>query len=133
MIIKPITVRLVAYGQKANVANIRTRAAAFLKEENGAVDESCFQAMSAADAHAEIVAQRFEAESELKKPTASQAGIAITLAEVNERMVGEWLQELPVAKTCVAFATWLSFRENMDWQLLMADAGRWSTSRPHQG
>lgn len=130
MIIKPITVRLIAYGQKANVANIRTRAADFLKEENGSVDATAFVELSAAKVHAEISAQRLETDIALKKPTPSQCGIAITLAEVNERMAGEWLQELPVAKTCVAFATWISFRENMAWQLLIADGSRWSESRP---
>jgi hypothetical protein len=129
VLIKPITVRLVAYGQKANVAAIRTRAVAFLEDEHGRADEAAFTALSAADAHAEIVATRFEDDVALKKPTASQAGIAIVLAEVNERLVGDWLQELPVAKTCVAFATWTSAKDGMAWQLLIADGGRWSESR----
>lgn len=128
-IIKPITIRLIAYGQKANVAAIRTRAAALLKEENGSVDPAAFVEASAADVHAEIAAKRLDPEVELRKPTPAQCGLIITLAEVNERMAGEWLHELPVAKTCVAFATWFSPRENLDWQTLMADGGRWSESR----
>lgn len=129
MIIKPITVRLIAYGQKANVAAIRTRAAALLKEEHGKADPTAFVTAKAADVHAEILATRIDAEVELRKPTPSQEGLILTLAEVNERMANEWMQELPVAKTCVAFATWVSHREGMAWQLLMADGGRWSESR----
>jgi hypothetical protein len=52
------------------------------------------------------------------------------LPEMNERMVTEWMHELPIAKTCVAFATWFSPREQQNWQLLMADGGRWSEIRP---
>lgn len=130
MIIKPITVRLVAYGQKANVAAIRTRAADLLKEEHGKVDAALFKDLVALDAHTEIVAKRLDTEVVLKKPSASRIGIAITLPEMNERMTVEWLHELPIAKTCVAFATWTSEREKVTWQLLMADGGRWSESRP---
>jgi hypothetical protein len=128
--IKPITIRLVAYGQKANVAAIRTRAAAMLKEEHGAADPALFVETSAKDAHDEIAGKRLDTEIALRKPTASQAGLIVTLAEVNERMANEWLHELPVAKTCVAFATWDSPREGRRWQLLMADGGRWSEDRP---
>ena len=131
--IKPVTIRLIAYGQKANVAAIRTRAAKLLIEEHGAADAKAFSEVPAADVHAEILATRLDAEVELKKPTPSQAGIVIILAEVNERMVNEWLQELPVAKTGVAFATWTSPREKLAWQLLMADGGRWSENRPAAG
>ena len=128
--IKPITIRLLTYGQKANVAAIRTRAAAMLKDEHGAVDASAFVEMKAADVHAEILAKRSDPDPPLKKPTPSQAGLAITLAEVNERMANEWLNELPAAKTCVAFATWTGSREPMAWQMLLADGDRTSDSKP---
>ena len=36
VLIKPITVRLIAYGQKANIAAIRSRACDLLKDEHGA-------------------------------------------------------------------------------------------------
>jgi len=127
--IKPITIRLIAYGQKANVAAIRTRAAALLKDEHGKADPSAFVEATAAEVHAEIVAKRFDGETALKKPTASQAGLVVTLGEVNERMANEWLQELPVAKTCVVLASWTSPREGLDRQLLMAEGDRWSESR----
>lgn len=129
MIIKPITIRLVAYGQKANIAALRTRSADLLKEEHGRVDAACFVDRPAADAHAEIMEKRLETEVVLKKPSASKDGIVITLPEVNERFANEWLQELPIAKTCVVFATWTSHREGMNWQMLIADGGRWSESR----
>jgi len=130
MIIKPITIRLVAYGQKANLAAIRTRATDLLKEEHGKIDPTWFVDCTSAEAHAEIIGKRLETDLALKKPTASQPGLIITFPEVNERCTVEWLHELPVAKTCVAFATWTSDREKMDWQLLIADGGRWSESRP---
>lgn len=130
MQVKPITVRLIAYGPKANVAAIRTRAASLLQDEHGSVDETAFVTMAAADVHAEIMATRLDAEVALKKPGASQAGIAINLGNVHERLTTEWLHELPVAKTCVAFATWISQREPVAWQLLMAQGGRWSENRP---
>jgi hypothetical protein len=130
MLIKPITVRLIAYGSKANVAAIRTRAAALLKEEHNSVDEACFATLSAADVHAEISAKRLEAEVVLVKPTPSQAGVAITLPEVHERITTEWLFELPVAKSCVALALWKSEREPVAWQLLMANGDHWSENRP---
>jgi hypothetical protein len=130
VIIKPITVRLVAYGQKANVAAIRTRAADLLKEEHGKAFVPDIAEPSAADAHAEIVAKRLDQEVVLKKPSPSRVGLRLVLPEMNERLTVEWLHELPVAKTCVAFATWTSEREGVAWQLLMADGGRWSESRP---
>lgn len=130
MIIKPITVHLIIYGQKANLSAIRVRASDLLKEEHGAIDASLFVERPSADVHAEITATRFDSEVPLKKPTASQPGLAITLPEVNEKFTKEWLQDLPVAKTCVVFATWDSPRDQMRWQLLMADGGRWSESRP---
>ncbi len=123
--IAPITIRLVAYGQKANVAAVRTRAISFLKEELGTVDDSWFAELDAATAHAEIVAGSTGCDVELRKPTKSQAGIAITLPEVHERMAGEWLNELPAAKTCVVFATWHSARDGLDWRLLIAEGDRW--------
>src|SRR5688500_6920018 len=126
MQVKPITVRLLVYGQKANVAAIRGRAADLLKDEHGKADESSFTLMPAAEAYAEIIAKRLDSEVELKKPTASQAGIAITLSGVHERLTTEWLFELPVAKTCVAFATWDSQKEPVSWQLLIAQGSRWS-------
>lgn len=130
MQITPITVRLIAYGSKANVAAIRTRAAALLKEEHTHVDEACFETLSAAVVHAEISTKRLETEVILVKPTPSQAGIAITLPEVHERITTEWLFELPVAKSCVALATWNSQREPVAWQLLMANGDHWSENRP---
>lgn len=129
MFIKPITVRIVAYGTKANVAAIRTRAVALLKDEHGKADPALCVEMEAKDAHAEISAKRWEAETELKKPTPSQAGAAFTLPEVNERATSEWLRELPAAKSCVVFATWSSPRENLDYQMLIADGDRATDSR----
>lgn len=130
MIIKPITIRLVAYGQKANVAAIRARAADLLKDEHGKIDAANFADISAATAHAEIIAKRLDTEVALKKPSPSRVGIVVTLPDMNERLTVEWLHELPIAKTCVGFATWTSEREQVTWQLLMADSGRWSESRP---
>jgi hypothetical protein len=130
VIIKPITVRLVTYGQKANVAAIRTRAAALLKDEHGQVPAAAFVAATAAEVHAEIVAHRLDTETVLRKPTPAQTGLFITLTEIHERMANEWLQELPVAKTCVVLATWASPRDGLAWQMLFADGDRWSESRP---
>ncbi len=130
MFIKPITIRLLAYGQKANIAAIRTRAAALLQDEHQRLDPALLVAMPAAEVHAEILAKRQDTEAELKKPGASQAGIAITLPEMNERATTAWLNELPVAKTCVAFATWTSPREGQACQLLIADGDRWTANRP---
>ncbi len=129
MFIKPITIRLLAYGQKANLAAIRTRAAAMLKEEHGTVEAAWFADAKAADVHAEVVAKRRDTEVELKKPSPSQDGIILTLPEVNERMVTEWIHELPVARTCVLFATWYSSRESLAWQLLVIDGERSSESQ----
>ena len=129
MIIKPITVRLIVYGQKANVSAIRTRAAALLKDEHGKIDEAWFVELPAAKVHTEIEAKRLDKEIELKKPGAAQVGLAITLPEVNERSTGEWLDELPVAKTCVVLATWSSGREPVAWQLLIIQGDRCSESR----
>ena len=133
MLIKPIIVRLIAYGQKANIAAIRTRAAALLKDEHGSADDTAFKAMTAVEVHAEIMATRVDAEVTLIKPTKSQAGIAITLTDVHERITTEWLFELPVAKSCVALATWHSQREPVAWQLLMAQGDHWSENRPLEG
>ena len=132
VIIKPITIRLIAYGQPANLAAIRTRAVDLLKEEHGKVDPALLVAMSAIDVHAEILATRFDVDVVLKKPTAKKPGLAITLPEMNERTTVEWLHELPLAKTCVMFVTWISPREGMSWQLLAIDGSRWSESRPLQ-
>ncbi len=128
--IKPITIRLVAYGQKANIAAIRTRVVALLQDEHQRVDEALLADMTAAEVHAEILARRQDTEAELKKPTASQAGIAITLPDMNERATTAWLNELPVAKSCIAFASWTSHREGLACQLLIADGDRWSANRP---
>jgi hypothetical protein len=129
VLIQPITVRLIAYGQAANVSAIRSRAADLLKEEHGKVDELAFATVPAQAVHDEIAATRWDTEVPLKKPTGSQPGIVITLADVHERMTTEWLYELPVAKTCVAFATWVSAREPVSWQLLLAQGRHWSESR----
>jgi hypothetical protein len=130
VLIKPITVRLIAYGQKANIAAIRGRAHDLLKDEHGHVDEAAFADREATAVHEEISAGRLDAEVAIKPPTRSQVGIAITLGEVNERLTVDWLHDLPVAKTCVAFACWTSHRDHASWQLLMASGGRWSESRP---
>ena len=129
MIIKPITIRLLVYGQKANVSAIRTRATALLKDEHGAADPACFVALPAAKIFAEVDALRLDREVVLKPPGASQAGLAITLPEMNERATCAWLDELPMAKTCVAFATWTSSREGLAWQQLVANGDRSSESR----
>jgi hypothetical protein len=130
VLIKPITVRLIAYGQKANIAAIRSRACDLLKDEHGTVDDAAFAVLDATKVHDEISARRLDTEVVIKPPTPSQAGIAITLGEVNERLTVDWLHDLPVAKTCVAFASWTSQRDNAAWQLLIATGGRWSESRP---
>jgi len=132
VLIKPITVRLLTYGQKANVAAIRKRASDLLRDEHGAADPAAFTELSAADVHAEIVATRWDSDTALKKPTASQAGVAITLANVHERLTNEWMDELPVAKTCVVFASWTSQRDGSAWQLSIADGERHSDTRPAQ-
>ena len=129
MIIKPITVRILIYGQKANVSAIRTRAAALLKDEHEKIDEACFVELTAEEVHVEINATRLDKEIELKKPGTAQVGLAITLPEVNDRATGEWLDELPVAKTCVVLATWTSGREPVAWQLLIIQGDRCSESR----
>jgi hypothetical protein len=130
VIIKPITVRLIAYGQKANIIAIRGRAGDLLKDEHGTIDDAAFAVLGATKVHDEISAKRLDTEVAIKPPTPSQAGIAITLSEVNERLTVDWLHELPVAKTCVAFACWTSHRDQATWQLLIASGGRWSESRP---
>jgi hypothetical protein len=130
VLIKPITVRLLLYGQKANIAAIRGRAQDLLKDEHGTVDSAAFKAMPAKKVHQAIVAERLDAEVALKVPAPSVMGLAITLSDVNERLTVDWLHELPVAKTCVVFATWISHREGTAWQLLMSQGGRWSESRP---
>ena len=130
MIIKPITIRLIAYGQKANIAAIRKRATDLLKEEHGTAAPDAFQESPAKDVHAKISATTLASEVALKAPTPSQAGITVVLAEINGRMGVEWLDELPVAKTCVVYATWTDFRAAMDWQVLIHESGRSSDSRP---
>jgi hypothetical protein len=130
VLIKPITIRLVAYGQKTNIAAIRSRAEDLLKDEHGTVDAAAFAVLPAKKVHAQIIADRLDADVALKAPTPSQVALSITLNEVNERMAVDWLHELPVAKTCVVFATWTSVREGTSWQLLIAAGGRWSESRP---
>ncbi len=130
VLIKPITVRLLTYGQKANVAAIRKRAADLLKDEHGKVDAAAFVETPAAEVHAECLASRWDSDIELKKPTPSQQGLAITLADVHERLTNEWLDELPVAKTCIVFARWTSQRDQAQWQLTIADGQRHSDTRP---
>ncbi len=130
VIIKPISMRLVAYGQKANIAAIRRRAADLLKEEHGSADPAAMQDTAARQVHAEIVATTLAGEVALKAPTPSQAGLTVLLKDINGRMGVEWLDELPVAKTCVVYATWTDFRAGMDWQVLIHEGGRTSDSRP---
>jgi hypothetical protein len=132
MFLKPITVRLIAYGPKDSVAALRSRAEDLLKDEHGSIDAANFAEVSAADVHAEIIKTRLDSEVPLKKPSAAKIGIAITLPEVNERLATEWLDELPVAKTCVAFATWFSPRESVAWQMLIAQGSKWSENRPQE-
>ncbi len=129
MLIKPISVRLIAYGPEASVAALRGRAEDLLKDEHGTVDDASFTRDTALAVHDEIIATRMDPEVKLKKPTATRAGIVMTLADVNERLTTEWLHELPVAKTCVVFATWFSPRENAAWQLLIAQGSRWAENR----
>jgi hypothetical protein len=130
VLIKPITVRLLVYGQKANIAAIRGRAEDLLKDEHGTIAPAAFKTMPGKKVHEAIGAERLDTELVLKVPPPSVVGLSITLTEVNERLTVDWLHELPVAKTCVAFATWISHREGTSWQLLMALGGRWSESRP---
>jgi hypothetical protein len=130
VLIKPITVRLIAFGQKANIAAIRSRACDLLKDEHGSIDPAAFAVLGAKAVHEEISARRLDTDVVIKPPTPSLAGIAITLGEVNERLTVDWLHDLPVAKTCVVFATWTSHRDQAAWQLLIASGGRWSESRP---
>jgi hypothetical protein len=132
VLIKPISVRLIAYGQKANVAAIRTRAAVLLKEEHGKANEQDFLELSARSVHEEILRERWDAEVPLKLPSPSLVGIGIRLTEVHERMATEWLYELPIAKTCVAFATWISHKDSTSWQLLLVQGRHWSENRPIQ-
>lgn len=130
MIIKPITVHIFAYGQKANISSLQHRSSDLLKDEHGTIDARLFVSKSSADIHAKIIAQQWDHDVALKKATPSQPGIAITLPDMNERLTIEWLHEIPVAKTCVIFATWVSHKEKMTWQMLIADGNRSSESRP---
>ncbi len=133
MLIKPITLRLFVYGQKANVAAIRKRATDLLRDEHGKAAvaglDSAFVDAPAADLHTEILATTWDTEAAPKKPTPSQLGLIATLAEVHERMANEWLDELPVAKTCVVFAQWDSPRDGSSWQTLIVDGRRRSEQR----
>jgi hypothetical protein len=128
MYIKPITVAIHAYGTKANLAAIRTRALAHLAEELGKAPKDAVADLDGADAHAAIVAAIGEDAAALKKPTPAQAGIRIVLPEVNERATVAWLGELPVARTCVLCAAWDSPRERLRWRMLVADGDRSSSS-----
>lgn len=129
MLIKPITVQLLAYGLKANLAAIRKRAIDLLEDEHGRADPACFVEMPAAEVQAAIDSRRLDTEVVLLKPTPSHQGLALTLPEVNERATTAWLHELPVARTCVALAAWDSPREQLAWQMLLAEGRRWSESR----
>lgn len=133
MLIKPITVRLFVYGQKANVAAIRKRAHDLLRDEHGkaadSVLDTAFVDAPAADLHTKILATTWDAEAAPKKPTPSQLGLIATLTDVHERMANEWLEELPVAKTCVVFAQWDSHRDGSSWQTLIVDGRRRSEQR----
>jgi hypothetical protein len=129
-IVKPLTVRLLIYGQKANLAAIKKRAVDLLKDEHGKADPALFIEKEADAVFNEINEQRSDKEVPLKKPGKSMLGLEITLPDVNERMANEWMYEIPVAKTCQIFATWFSHKDNLHWQLLIADGGRWSDSRP---
>jgi hypothetical protein len=129
VLIKPISVRLIAYGQKANIAAIKNRAAGLLKEEHGKVQIDQFLDLPAKDVFQEIITNRWDNEVVLKTPTASSNGIVISLPDVHERMTTEWLYELPIAKTCVAFATWISHKDNTSWQLLLVQGRHWSENR----
>jgi hypothetical protein len=128
--IAPVTVRLLVYGQKANVANIRTRAQALAKEELGGAEAAACTEAEAEAVFDEIERDRHERDVALKKPTKSQAGAIIVLPELHERVANEWLAELPVAKTCVVCATWTSQRDRAVWQMLVAEGHRSLDSRP---
>jgi len=130
MLIKPITVRLLAYGMKPNVSAIITRASDLLKEEHGAVPPTAISPRAAKKVYDVIMAEKWDTEVVLKKPAPSNAGVEIELKDVNERLTVEWLHELPLAKTCIAWATWTSPREGTIWQLVCAEGGRWSESQP---
>jgi hypothetical protein len=130
MLIKPISVRLLAYGMKPNVAAILTRARDLITEEHGTVDPAAITTLTAKKAFELITAMKWDAEVALKKPAPSHVGIEIALTQVNERLTVEWLHELPLAKTCIALASWDSPREGTSWQLICSDGGRWSESRP---
>ncbi|MFW5829017.1 MAG: hypothetical protein ACOCXA_02040 [Planctomycetota bacterium] len=127
--IKFITLSLLAYGQKSNVSAVQRAAEAFLKEEADGFDASWFQERPAAEVHQEILDQVWDPDCTLKKPTASQQGIAITLPEVNERMAREWLEELKIAKTCVVFVHWHNPNGPSDHQYLILGGEHWFDSR----
>jgi hypothetical protein len=129
MLIKPITVRLLAYGQKANIAKVRKAACDLLDDEHDAIDPSWFVDRPGVEVFNEIVATRWDAEIALKKPSPSQLGIQIVMPDVHERITTEWLYELPIAKTCVLFASWHSTKDDGNWQLLAAEGDRWSERR----
>ncbi len=132
MIIKPLTIRLLVYGQKANISAVRKRATDLLKDEHGKknIDPNWLLDAPADDVYQEIIGSRWDQEVPLKKPGKSAVGFIVTLFEVNKRMADEWMHELPVAKTAVIFATWKDEKENLEWQLQMIDADRFSSSRP---
>jgi hypothetical protein len=130
VLVKPLTIRLIVYGQKANIAAINKRAKDFLKDEHGKIDPTWLVDAPADDIYKEILETRWDHEVALKKPGKSNVGFIVTLPEVNKRMADEWLHEIPVAKTCVVFATWIDPKENLHWQLQIIDTARWSDSRP---
>jgi len=130
VLVKPLTIRLIVYGQKANIAAIRKRSIDFLKDEHGKIDPTWLLDVPADDVYKEIMDTRWDAEVVIKKPGKSAVGFIVSLPEVNKRMADEWMHELPVAKTCVVFATWLDPKDDLNWQLQIVDTARWSDSRP---
>lgn len=128
-LVKPITVRLLAYGSKANLAALRKGAGDALKDEHNKIDRSLFVDLPAEDVHIEVMSTRWDAEIKLKNPAPSMVGVRITLPDMHERMTMEWLNEMKVAKTCVVFAQWISMAHNEDCQMLCHEGDRWGDRR----
>lgn len=129
MKIKPITVTLLAYGTKANIAAIRKAATAQIEDDHDQADPSLFLERPAEDIHADIEAARWDPTAVLKKPGPSQAGLQVTMPDMHERMTTAWLNELKVARTCVVFASWFSEAEQERCQMLCAEGEHWMDRR----
>ena len=130
--IKPVTMVILAYGTKGNITKVRNASAAFLKEENDEAGDECFVDDKALAIYEHILSERWDDTVVLKKPTKSQEGIMVTLPDVHQRMVTEWIQEMVVAKTCVLFASWYSPNDDEHHQMLAADSDKWFDTRDGQ-